>query len=127
MHFNIVTADEIEERRKRQEAVDFAIASVRLSGFVIDDWSLAQYQRYVEGEITSDELLEIGRARYRKPNAAELRRRQESVNFIVASDRLEGITHHPETLDQMRRYVAGEVTTDELLEEVREQVKREIG
>lgn len=45
-----------EERRSRQKAVDYARGSVRLEGFILGPDIDALNQRYVEGELTSDEL-----------------------------------------------------------------------
>ena len=44
-----------EERARRQEAIDYARGSVRLEGFVISEEAEAINQRYVAGEMTSDE------------------------------------------------------------------------
>ncbi len=44
-----------EERALRQEAVDYARGSVRLEGFVISDRAEAIHQRYIAGEMTSEE------------------------------------------------------------------------
>ncbi len=44
------------ERQRRQKAVDYARGSVRLEGFVLDDDINALNQRYVNGELTSEEL-----------------------------------------------------------------------
>lgn len=45
-----------DERQRRQKAVDYARGSVRLEGFVLDDDINALNQRYVNGELTSEEL-----------------------------------------------------------------------
>ena len=45
-----------DERRRRQKAVDYARGSVRLEGFVLDDDINALNQRYVDGELTSEQL-----------------------------------------------------------------------
>ena len=45
-----------DERQRRQKAVDYARGSVRLEGFVLDDDINALNQRYVDGELTSEEL-----------------------------------------------------------------------
>ncbi len=45
-----------DERRRRQKAVDYARGSVRLEGFVLDEDIKALNQRYVDGELTSEEL-----------------------------------------------------------------------
>lgn len=44
--------DEVERRR----AADFAICSVRLSGFTLDDAARAQFELYVQEKITTDEM-----------------------------------------------------------------------
>jgi hypothetical protein len=44
------------ERVRRQKAVDYARGSVRLEGFVLDAHIEALNQRYVNGELTSEEL-----------------------------------------------------------------------
>ena len=44
------------ERNRRQNAVDYARASVRLEGFVLDPDIEALNARYVNGELTSEEL-----------------------------------------------------------------------
>ena len=62
---------EIEPIRKRQEASDFGIASVRLSGFVLDAWALEQHRLFVAGEISSEQMRENALARYRQPKPAD--------------------------------------------------------
>jgi Antitoxin VbhA len=44
------------ERVRRQKAVEYARGSVRLEGFVLDADIEALNQRYVNGELTSEEL-----------------------------------------------------------------------
>lgn len=44
-----------EERARRQEAVHYARASVRLEGFVLGDEAEALNQRYISGELTSEQ------------------------------------------------------------------------
>jgi hypothetical protein len=44
------------ERLRRQKAVEYARGSVRLEGFVLDADIEALNQRYVNGELTSEEL-----------------------------------------------------------------------
>lgn len=46
------------ERARRQKAVDTARASVRLEGFTLDAETEALNARYVNGELTSDELTQ---------------------------------------------------------------------
>ena len=65
--FHALHSDEIEERRKRKEGSDFGIASVSLSGAVLDAWALEQHRQYVDGEITSKQMRQNGLARYRQP------------------------------------------------------------
>jgi len=89
---------------------------------VLDSWALEQHRQFVAGEITSEQMRENGLLRYKKGHA-EMRERERRIDFIIASDSLEGFTHDEQTLDQIRRSVAGEVTTDELLEDVRNQLK----
>src|SRR6266702_5167493 len=45
------------ERRKRQDAVDFARASLGLSGFQVSEEQESLAQRYVDGEIDAEEFL----------------------------------------------------------------------
>lgn len=45
-----------DERARRQKAVDYARGSVRLEGFVLDADIEALNQRYVNGELTSEQL-----------------------------------------------------------------------
>jgi hypothetical protein len=44
------------ERLRRQKAVEYARGSVRLEGFALDADIEALNQRYVNGELTSEEL-----------------------------------------------------------------------
>lgn len=44
-----------DEKARRRKAIDYARASVRLEGFVLDDEIERLNERYVAGEITSDE------------------------------------------------------------------------
>jgi Antitoxin VbhA len=44
-----------QERAKRQEAYDFAIASVRLEGMVMPPKAVKIMLAYVEGDITKEE------------------------------------------------------------------------
>lgn len=46
-----------EERRARQQAVEYAQASVSLEGFEVSDASKALAQRFIDGEIDLDEYL----------------------------------------------------------------------
>lgn len=45
------------ERMRRQRAVDFACASVELSGFKVLDETKARARRWVEGEIDLEEFV----------------------------------------------------------------------
>lgn len=44
------------ERRRRQAAVDYGRATLRLSGFHLSDADLAHARRFVDGEITLKEF-----------------------------------------------------------------------
>ena len=46
-------------------------------------------------------------------------RRQEAVNYARATTALENIPQTPRVADQARRYVAGEITADQAIEETR--------
>lgn len=120
-----MTDDDIEARRKRLKASQFGIASVRLSGFVLDEWSLEMHRRFIDGEVTTEQMREEALLRY-KIGHAEMREREKRIEIIVGSDRLEGIEHDEHTIEMMRRYVAGEVTIENCLEDVRERLKREL-
>lgn len=45
-----------EERARRKAAVDYARGSVRLEGFVVSPFDEGVYSRFIEGEITREEL-----------------------------------------------------------------------
>ena len=45
------------QRRKRQKAVDFARANMGLSGFKLSEKSEELARRFVEGEITMQEMI----------------------------------------------------------------------
>ena len=51
-----------QERAKRQQAVDNSLASVRLEGLEPNDAGHAIFRRYVDGELTIDEMDEEIRA-----------------------------------------------------------------
>ena len=51
-----------QERAKRQGAVDNALASIRLEGLEPNDAGHAIFRRYVDGELTIDEMDEEIRA-----------------------------------------------------------------
>lgn len=55
---------EMEDRIKRQQAVDEALASSRLEGAEPDDIAKQEMARYVAGEMSGEELIARGRARY---------------------------------------------------------------
>lgn len=46
-----------EEREKRQEAVDYARASTRLSGIICDEAFEARAAKYVRGDMDLDEFV----------------------------------------------------------------------
>ena len=45
-----------EERARRQEAVDYARGSARLEGFIVSPEVEEMNRRYIDGEMTSQEL-----------------------------------------------------------------------
>lgn len=45
-----------EERARRKAAVDYARGSVRLEGFVVSPFAEEMNRRYIDGEITRQEL-----------------------------------------------------------------------
>lgn len=105
-----------DERRERQAAVDFALASVRLEGFIAhpDDEELSR--RYVAGEITIRDAIEAVHASARTPLAitdAERRKRQAAADFARSSLRLEGFSPSEEAEARMRRFIDGEIGLDE--------------
>jgi hypothetical protein len=53
----------LEERRRREEAVNDARASVQLSGFAISNAEEAHARRYIDGEISLAEFVEYDRER----------------------------------------------------------------
>ncbi len=53
------------ERAKRQQRVDFAKGNVELEGFKIDDETKQISEKYINGEITGDEHVELIFARIR--------------------------------------------------------------
>ncbi len=55
----------VEERARRQEAVDYARGSVRLEGFVVPPFAEETYSRFVDGEITEEQLTAIIVAHYK--------------------------------------------------------------
>lgn len=59
------------ERRRRQEACDYARASVGLEGFTLSDDDLAHMRRFVDGEI---DLAEFVQPLSERTLPAELRR-----------------------------------------------------
>ena len=44
------------QRRTRQDAIDFARASIALEGLVLDAQAEALFARYVDGKLSRDEL-----------------------------------------------------------------------
>lgn len=53
-----------DERRRRQEAVNFARGNVRLSGFILSPEVEKISQRYIDGELTSEEFIEAIKSRH---------------------------------------------------------------
>ena len=45
-----------QERARREEAVRYALVSLRLEGLYLDEEELAIYQQYVRGEMCEDDL-----------------------------------------------------------------------
>ena len=45
-----------QERARRRAAIDYGRGSVRLEGFVVSDFAEEMNRRYIDGEITSEEL-----------------------------------------------------------------------
>lgn len=39
------------EKTRRQQAIDFAIGSIRLKGFMLDEQSQSLFQDYIDGKI----------------------------------------------------------------------------
>jgi len=52
------------ERARRQDAIDYGRDTVRLEGFVLDDFAEELNQRYVAGEITRADHLAALKAHY---------------------------------------------------------------
>ncbi|MFG1298006.1 antitoxin VbhA family protein [Xanthobacter sp. V13C-7B] len=48
-----------EERRRRQEAVNYATASVRLEGFVMSEEEERHAERFINGEIDLAEFVKV--------------------------------------------------------------------
>jgi hypothetical protein len=63
-----------EERRKREDAVRFANASMRLSGFIVSPEEQAHSDRFIAGEIDLAEFLQ-GRGESAGMAAADVSRR----------------------------------------------------
>ena len=59
-------------------------------------------------EITRAALRECGKAR-----------REEAVKYARATNALEGLRQSPESADQSRRYIAGEITAEQAIEETK--------
>lgn len=49
-----------EEKARRAKAFEFARASVALEGYSMSDEAMTQCQRFIDGEITLDELVNDG-------------------------------------------------------------------
>jgi hypothetical protein len=45
-----------EERARRKAAIDYGRGSVRLEGFVVSEFAEQMNRRYIDGEITREEL-----------------------------------------------------------------------
>ena len=54
-----------EERARRQALIDYARGSLRLEGLIVPDDVEALNRRYIDGEITREELSAAIRANYR--------------------------------------------------------------
>lgn len=48
-----------EERQRREEAVNYGMASVGLEGFTISDEQRAHAQRFIDGEIDLAEFVKV--------------------------------------------------------------------
>lgn len=48
------------EKQRRQEAVNYATASVGLSGFVVGESEERHAQRFINGEITLEQFVSAG-------------------------------------------------------------------
>ena len=53
-----------EERARRKAAVDYGRGSVRLEGFVVPAFAEEMNRRYIDGELTSEELTAALLAHY---------------------------------------------------------------
>ena len=51
-----IMGDSAEQLERRKYAIDFARASVRLEGFVLDDQTEALFARYIDGDLDSSGL-----------------------------------------------------------------------
>ena len=58
--------DKDSQIERRRAAIRFAINSCRLEGLTIEESMEIHFERYILGEITSDELIQAGLARYDK-------------------------------------------------------------
>lgn len=54
-----------------------------------------------------------------RPEASSLSEREQRVRNAIASGQLEGLNPSPVLRENLRRYVLGEVSVDELLREAR--------
>jgi len=55
-----------EERRSREDAVNFSRASLRLEGFKVSELAESLAQRYIKGEAEISDMLKALDDRYRK-------------------------------------------------------------
>ena len=58
--------DRGSEIERRRAAMQFATNSVRLSGLTVEESMRVHFERYVQDEITSEELIKIGMVHYDK-------------------------------------------------------------
>lgn len=54
------------EKRGRRAAMDFACGSVYLEGFVLTPEAEAENERFVNGEITIQDMIDAANKRYKK-------------------------------------------------------------
>jgi hypothetical protein len=55
-----------EERARRKAAVDYARGSVRLEGFIVSPFAEDLNRRYIDGEITREEMTALLLAHYKQ-------------------------------------------------------------
>jgi hypothetical protein len=109
-----------EERQRRIEATNSARGSVRLEGFIVDDEVEALTARYIDGELTTEEHTAAILKLYKqtepiKISDEERQKRLEAVNFARGSVRLEGFILSAEEMAENERYIAGEITIEDML------------